>query len=168
MTSYATLPTLTLSSVLSAADANKFKDNLDYLRNPRQVGDTNFKTDDVTVAHTVTSTTFAYLTSNLDLSFQSSGEPILYYGWLFGRVVTASRSLYLDLEVDGSRIGDTNVGLWEYETYTNAAGAIRRPMVLQRLLTLSAGAHTIKIMYKMSAAGSADFFFQRWNWARPL
>lgn len=166
---YTTLPTITSPTVLTAAQMNAFKTDLDYLKNPREVGTFIGMHSGNIVFNT---TSFAYAGNGLDLSFDTSGEPILY-NLISGLIVgTLLRTLYIDIEVDGARIGDTTQGLWNYEVYTNTSllngGVNPRYTSMQRMLFLGAGSHTIKPMAKMSGAGSGNFSLLQISWARQL
>lgn len=172
MTQYDTLPTITSPTILTAADMNKFKTNLDYLKNPRQVGDKYLGYH--AAALSITNTTFASAHSDYELSFHTSGEPVLavWLGNMYIATTPAAGSIYLDFEVDGSRIGDATVGSWLYTRRGSSSalnGSVNPSFVmLQKMLTLASGLHTIKFMVALSAAGTGTITADSTMWARPL
>jgi hypothetical protein len=171
MTQYDTLPAITSSTVLTAVQMNYFKTNLDYLKNPRQAGDTYF--GQVLTTINVTSLTYIDASASLNLSFHTSGEPVLYTLMTNLRVNTAARVGYLDVNVDGTRLGDATLGLWNIDRHTTGSslnGGINPEFYLmQRLIPgLSAGLHTFKLQVAISAAGNFDLINGITVWGRPL
>lgn len=171
MTQYDTLPTITDPTVLTAVQMNYFKTNLDYLKNPRQAGDVYFGQQTATI--TISSLTFIDVASGLNLSLHTSGEPVLFTAMTNLRVNTAARVAYLDVNVDGTRLGDATLGLWNFDRHTSGSslngGVNPEYHMLQRLITgLSAGLHTFKLQAAISAAGNFDLSNAITVWARPL
>jgi hypothetical protein len=172
MTQYDTLPTINSNTVLTPTEMNTFSSNLDYLKSPRQVGDVYLGGHAALISFT--STSYIDLHSDLNLSFHTSGEPVLVT-WMVNMYIPttpAAGLIYLDLNIDGARIGDATLGLWNFKRRGSSSllnGGVNLTFNLcHRMLTnLSAGLHTIKPQAALSAAGTASFI-DVYFWARPL
>jgi hypothetical protein len=158
--------TWTTGEALTASDLNTHvRDNLNALKSPPTASYILNESAD----YTTTSTTFVNVDgTHLSLALTTTGGDVLV---CFVALVQsgASQAVYLDLLLDGVRVGgnDGIVGFYN--------GYMALPLVY--LLTgVSAGAHTIKLQWKVSGgtgtmyagAGTASFDLHPQFWAREV
>ena len=157
---------------LTASDMNThIRDNLDYLKDqvndaPRDSYEVNESSD-----YTTTSTSFVDVdATNLSLTITTTGRDVLV--GFFGSVHQGSGSqyVYFDVDVDGARNGGDDGLIF---VRTEAGGNIyHQPSFVVRISGLSAGSHTFKLQWKVSAStgtlyagagtGSRDVHPQFW------
>jgi hypothetical protein len=158
--------TWSTGEALTASDLNThLRDNLNALKAPPTAHyELNESAD-----YTTTSTTFVNVDgTKLSLSLTTTGGDVLvcFAGFIQS---TGSHAVYLDLLLDAARVGgnDGIVGIYN--------GFVTLPLVY--LLTgVSAGAHTIKLQWKVSGgtgtlyagAGTLNFDMHPQFWAREV
>lgn len=97
----------------------------------------------------LSSTTFADLdATNLSLTLTTGAHRCLIGVVCTATIATAPQSICLDIDVDGSRLGQT-FGLQAVDVNHNAK-AVNMSFVHQMTNALSAGSHTFKVQYRVT------------------
>lgn len=141
------LPTYADTDVPDENDLNDFLDNLEYLRTPNF--DSYEETNDGANI-TTTSTNFAAISANFQLSLTTVGEHVL----VIASVV--SQLAQFDVRVDGTRLGGTP-SLTGAGSFGQTGSSFQWPHVFITVLQLNAGAHTFDLEYK-AISGTATIF----------
>lgn len=151
MASWTTMRDLTTGDLVTEADMDAIRGNIEYLLNPNidEYIDTNTAT-----SYSTTSTSFVDVdNTNLNLTITTYGGPVLILVMGALRGPAASEYVYLDVSIDGSREGDTTRGL-----VAATSTSLQRGSLINMIKTgLSAGSHTFKLQYA-SESGSAAYF----------
>lgn len=136
---------------LVATDLNTHvRDNLNHLHDRME----NCASHQITTDYTTTSTTFVDIdTTNLNLTLTTTGGKVLcgFFG-AFENPTSGSRAVYLDVEVDGTRFGDTADGvIGSRFGGSGDPGAIGFVILIDGL---SDGAHDFKLQWRGDLADS--------------
>lgn len=131
---YESLPAGNIGDQFTAELYNQIRDNLDFLRTAPQA---TYQWSGGSIG--TTSTSFDYI-PGMDLSITTSGNPILIM--LNARI--NGTTVRLDLEVNGSQLSSDTDGL-------GAPGA-NGEVSLIRIVSLAAGTHTVKAMWKVTSS----------------
>lgn len=137
------LPTFTDGVAPSAADLNKLLDNMEWLHAPPA---DKFEYSGANL--TTTSTTWASIGASWEKTIVTSG------GYVLLLLAVQVRFLYIDIEVDGARLGHATTGLGTY------AGSFQHQIYIPRpIFNLAAGSHTFKAMWARNTAGTPGTLF---------
>lgn len=136
------LPTYSNTDIPTHTELNQFLENLDYLRTPNSDG---YEETSDGANITKTSTSFAAISSNFQLSLTTVGEHVLMVAH-----VVASLAQF-DVRVDGSMMGGS-VG-----SFGQGGASFQWPHVFITILPLSAGAHTFDLEWK-AVSGTATIY----------
>lgn len=136
-------------TVVTAADLNKYRENLEYLHNPNE--NEYVETNDSSNI-TTTATTWAVISASYNLSLTTLGGLVLV---LLNLQVG---NLDIDVEVNGTRLGTSGVSGAGSFSWPNAA--VSSLCNLPVLLALSAGSHTFKAMWRVPSAGTGTIYTQ--------
>jgi hypothetical protein len=140
---------------LVATDLNThLRDNLNELKDPPTAHyELNESAD-----YSTTSTTFVNVDgTKLSLTITTSGGDVMvaFHGYV--RPGNNGDQLYLDVEMDGARIGGDD-GIIAAMRAASGSTPTRIPMSFVRLITgLAAGSHTFKLQWKVSA-GTGELY----------
>jgi len=147
MTAIWTTPrTWVASELLTAALLNAHvRDNLDWMKTPPS---NSYALKNLSATLTTTSTSFGDAdATNLSLTITTVGGPVLI---VFSGAVgnSGANTTYLDITVDGTRQGDTTIGI---TSALSGAGSILPTTIVFVTAALAAGSHTFKIQWRVTA-----------------
>lgn len=103
---------------------------------------------------TVTSTSFAVIDTNLDITLTTGARRCLVTWTLAGGHTSATGNNAVDVEIDGSRVGQTFGLITVYPPAANGNFNLSGSFVTD---TLSAASHTFKLMFRVDG-GTATLF----------
>lgn len=141
------LPTFTDGvSVATAADLNKYRENMEWLHNPPKAS-YEYSGSNLTT----TATTWASIGASWELTITTAGGDVLV---VFSATVT---NMDFDIDFDGTK--------WTAGTST-ATGALEVTQTVNKVMIylpmvrtgLSAGSHTVKAMWKVPSVGTATIY----------
>lgn len=137
------LPTFTNSVATPAADLNKLLENMEWMHAP-PADEYEYSGSDLTT----TSTSWASIGANWERTITTSGGHVLIILRL------QIRFLYIDIDVDGTRLGHATTGLATF------AGSFQHQVYIPRpIFNLAAGSHTFKAMWARNTAGTPGTIF---------
>jgi len=154
MTAIWTAPrTWVTGEIVTAAQMNThLRDNLEYLKAQDDAG-MLYRGAGTAAQPSTTSGSFVDVDSSLVLSFTTVGAAFLIGFAGVWKVTTGGADCCMDVEIDGSRIGHSTQGV-TFMTAPSANYAL--PVSWQQIRTLSAGAHTLKLQWRVTA-GTLSF-----------
>lgn len=129
-------------SIPVASELNEYLDNMNYLRSPATDGYAEPQGTDFTT----TSTTWASISSDFEITIDTE-DCLLFI--LFSATI---HDLHIDIELDGTRIGNTSTG--EGSAYSDLVLSRQASINLPYIASVSAGTHTVKAMWKFVGGGS--------------
>lgn len=139
-------------TVTSAADLNKYRENLEYMRAPNNAEYVELNDSS---NYTTTALTWAAISASYSLSITTTGGLVLV---LLNLMVN---NLDIDIEVDGTRLGTSGVsgaGVFSWPFGGSGVAVVNIPVLLDG--PLSAASHTIKAMWKVPSAGTGTIYTQ--------
>jgi hypothetical protein len=150
-----TQPKTWTNEPLVAGDLNThLRDNLEALKEPPSASYTLNESAD----YSTTSTSFGNVDgTKLSLTITTSGGDVLvaFHGYV--RAGTNADQLYLDVEMDGARLGGDD-GIIAANRAASGSNPTRGAIGFVRLITdLAAGSHTFKLQWKVSG-GTGELY----------
>lgn len=131
---YNTVADFVASEAPTATKLNDLKENVDFIRSPVSY---HYRKGDGALVTTTSDTFVEYDSTNTSKTLDFGG------GKVFIAITFQGDRFAMDLEIDGSRVGDSSLGLWAWEL------AEIRPFNLFWLIDGGlTGSKTIKLMWK--------------------
>lgn len=145
MPSWTTMNDLATGDLVTEADMDAIRGNIEYLLDPNKARVLRNNSGN----YTTTSTAFVDVdATNLAVTLTTNGGPVLVIASGAARNTSSSDATCFDAAVDGTRIGaDFDQGL------VRVTGTNYGSMAFAALVTgLSAGSHTFKLQWRVTAA----------------
>ena len=145
---WATLPTFVDNDVPDEDDLNDFLGNLEHLHTAPV---DSYQLPNGSSDITTTSATWTYIGSDWNKTFTVEGGRVLV---LF---VAAINNLQIDMEMDGTRLGEAGTGGHGSMT-APSLGNYRIQMAFFHTFFLSAGSHTLKMCFRVPTSGTGTIY----------
>lgn len=139
---------LTTGDLVTEADMDALRGNLEYLLDPNHQ---LIRRDAGT--YSTTSTSFVDVDpTNLALTLETHGGPVLVSLTGAGSMNSIGALTYFDVEVDGVRAGSSSASGAGLIAYTSPAASTQQNVSFSFLVTgLAAGTHTFKLQWRVSS-----------------
>ena len=150
MPTWTTMTDLATGDLVTEADMDAIRGNIEYLLDPNNDSDVR------SAAYSTTSTTFVDIDAgNLSLTVVTNGGSLLVVFSVSAYSSVGPDRFYFDIDVDGTRIGAAGGGVGYIVQGNNNTGfQFASSVTLVALVTgLSAASHTVKPQWRVTTGG---------------